>query len=54
MNADLRGKRGEKSVTLLQKGFFTAKHAKAAKKKNKTMRFFQDHLRESLAFSKRL
>jgi hypothetical protein len=42
------------SLTALQKGFFTAKHAKVAKKKTKSRIFFQDNLRESLTFLKHL
>jgi len=41
-------------MTLLQKGHCTAKHAKVAKKKTKSQIFFQDNLRESLTFLKRL
>ena len=41
-------------TSLLQKGHCTAKHAKVAKKKTKSRIFFQDNLRESLTFLKRL
>jgi hypothetical protein len=41
-------------TSLLQKGHCTAKHAKVAKKKIESRIYFQDNLRESLTFLKRL